>query len=213
MPKPVISQNSNSVEFLIAEYNQISEETRRLRNEGLNRLNFFITVTSSILGGLVLLTQINATSSFILQWISLAALIFLTLIGWNTFRFTISRDINTDLNLRAMGRIRRFFIDHDPPLDAYLTWPATDEPTGWVTRNTSNLRGTTQSILALLLALSAGLIAYLIGGNLFWAGPVGLIGFIISLTSLILYARKRFAVAAKLAQATVRFPKTEGNVE
>ena len=50
----------SAIEFLIAEYNEISQETRRLRQEGIVRLNFFIAITSSILAVLVFLSQSGA---------------------------------------------------------------------------------------------------------------------------------------------------------
>ena len=100
MNRPENPHRDDSVEFLLAEFNQITEETRRLREDGLNRLNFFITLTSSVLAGLVLVSQINVMSAFNLQMVSIGALIFLILMGWSAFRFTISRDINTDLNIR-----------------------------------------------------------------------------------------------------------------
>jgi hypothetical protein len=134
--------------------------------------------------------------------------VFLALIGWNTFLFTISRDISTDFNIRATGRIRRFFMDYDPAIANYLTWHAHDEPTPWVTRNTSNLRGTTQSILSLLLALIVGLVANLISGNILWSAAIGVTGFIISLIALVSYARKKFKAAKNVAQNTIKFPKT-----
>ncbi len=201
-------EGGGSVEFIIAEYNQISEETRRLRGEGLSRLNFFITITSSILAGLVVLSQSNAATNTTVQLVSIGALLFLVLIGWNAFRFTISRDISTDFNIRATGRIHRFFIDRDPSLSQYLTWQDHDEPTSWVVNNISNLRSTSQSLLSSLLALTAGLTAHLLTSNLTWSIATGLLGFVISLFSLHSYARSRFEKARRKAEDTVRFPKT-----
>lgn len=208
MNRPENPNRDDSVEFLLAEFNQITEETRRLREEGLNRLNFFITLTSSVLAGLVLFSQVNVMSAFNLQLVSIGALIFLILMGWSAFRFTISRDISTDLNIRATGRIRRFFIDRDPLIGSYVTWQQHDEPTRWVTKNTSNLRTTIQSILSLLFALLAGLAANLILGQIFWSIGLGVIGFGAALLLLPFYARKRFETAAKAAESMVRFPQT-----
>ena len=207
---PAMPENPNrsySIEFLLAEYNQISEETRRLRAEGLNRLNFFITLTSSVLGGVVLLSQLNITSVVVVEWIALGTLLFLAVVGWNAFRFTVSRDINTDFNIRATARIRRFFVEHDPQVGPYLTWHYHDEPTGWIVGNTSNLRGTTQLILALLLALTVGLVTYLLVGLIISAVIVGLVGFALALALLIRYARHRFEIARKIAEESVRFSR------
>ena len=101
--------DTRNTEFMLTIYNQITEETRRLRTEGLSRLNFFITITSSVLAGLIVLVQINTANPRNTQFFSVGALIFLILLGWNVFRFTVSRDISTDLNIRATGRINRYF--------------------------------------------------------------------------------------------------------
>jgi len=101
--------DTRNTEFMLTIYNQITEETRRLRTEGLSRLNFFITITSSVLAGLIVLVQINTANPRNTQFFSVDALIFLILLGWNVFRFTVSRDISTDLNIRATGRINRYF--------------------------------------------------------------------------------------------------------
>lgn len=208
MNRPENPNRDDSVEFLLAEFNQITEETRRLREEGLNRLNFFITLTSSVLAGLVLFSQINVMSLFNLQLVSIGALIFLIMIGWSTFRFTISRDISTDLNIRAAGRIRRFFIDRDPFIGPYVTWQQHDEPTRWVTNNTSNLRTTIQSILAFLFALMAGLTAHLLLGQIMGSIALGIVGFGVALAILLFYARQRFERAANTARTLVSFPQT-----
>ena len=101
--------DTRNTEFMLTIYNQITEETRRLRTEGLSRLNFFITITSSVLAGLIVLVQINTANPRNTQFFSVGALIFLILLGWNVFRFSVSRDISTDLNIRATGRINRYF--------------------------------------------------------------------------------------------------------
>jgi hypothetical protein len=200
--------SGGSIEFLIAEYNQISEETRRLRNEGLSRLNFFITITSSILAGLVVLSQSNTATDTTVQWVSLGALFFLILVGWNAFKFTISRDISTDFNVRATGRIHRFFMERDPSLRQYLTWQDHDEPTAWIVGNTSNLRSTAQWLLSSLVALALGLTIHLLSGDLRWSVASGGLGFGLSVLGLQRYAGYRFGQARKKAEASVRFRKT-----
>lgn len=151
-----------SVEFLLVEFQEIAQETRRIRVEGLSRMNLYITLTSSILAGLILISQIDATSILSFQAISIGAMLFLALIGWNTFQFSISRDINTERNIRATNRIRRFFVDNDPELGLYLTWNTHDEPMSWITHNRSNVRGMAQSILSFVIATMTGLITYLV---------------------------------------------------
>jgi len=199
--------DTRNTEFMLTIYNQITEETRRLRTEGLSRLNFFITITSSVLAGLIVLAQINTANPRNTQFFSVGALIFLILLGWNVFRFIVSRDISTDLNIRATGRINRYFSDRDPSIREYLTWQDHDEPTPWITNNMSNLRGTAQSILSSLVAVVSGASIFFITDNLIFALIGGVYMFVVALVSLQIYAQQRFKKATERARSQIRFPK------
>ncbi len=198
------------VEFLIAEYSELSEEIRRLREQGINRLNFFITLTSAIVAGLVLLGQSGSTSTAFLQLVALGAFLFLLLSGWYILESAIARDVSSDFHIRATGRIRRFFVDHYPLSEKYLMWQSHDEPTGLVTKNTSVVRRTLQSVLSLLCALSVALITNLITSDLKMSITVGMVGFVIAFLSFESYARKQYKKASDSAYKSVIFPKMLG---
>jgi hypothetical protein len=195
-----------AVDFLMAEYSELNTEFKRLRGEGLNRLNFFIAITSSILGGLVLLSQSGRTNGVSLQIVSLGALFFLVLIGWDTFRFTISRDIATDDNLRRIGRIRRFFANEYPPITKHLPWQTHDEPTSWVKSNASGIRQTAQSIMGVLLALIVTISISFVTHEPILLGISGAISFILGFVLLRYYAFKRYKKAALAAMKDRKFP-------
>jgi hypothetical protein len=199
----------HAVNFLMAEYSELNQEFKRLRGEGLNRLNFFIAITSSVLGGLVLLSQSGKTSGIYLQIVALGALFFLVLIGWDTFRFTISRDVSTDENLRRIGRIRRFFADDYPPITKHLPWQIHDEPTSWVTRNSSGIRQTAQSIISLLLALITTILVSLLVSQPIMLGISGAVSFVVSFAVLRFYANKRYKKAALSATKDRKFPNEQ----
>lgn len=196
-----------SIEFLIAEYNEISKDTRRLRQEGANRLNFFITITSSIFAFLAFLAQKSPTNSTSFQSISLGAFLSLLLIGIDTLNTVIRRDINTDLNVRATSRIRLFFSKQSPEIKQYLTWRCHDEPTPWIKNNNSSFRRTVQYILSINCAIIASLIINLLGGQSVIIIIVGFIVFVGSVISFWAYAMRQFNIAHLLAQDNVRFPK------
>jgi hypothetical protein len=190
----------------LAEYNAISEEIRRTPSEALNRLNFFITRTSGVLGGIALLYQFGPTSIELLKLFSVGALILLILIGLDTFRYLIARDINSDSHVRATARIRRFFADQHPPVEQYLTWQLHDEPTKWVRKNSSGARSTTQSVISVLCALVTGLVASLFSNMLLLSIIITVAGFVVSLLVLHQYAKRNFEQAANAAKQSVRFP-------
>lgn len=196
-------------EFLINQYNVISEETKRLRIEGLNRLNFFITITSAVIGGLLILSQVGSLSVALLKLIFIGALVFLLLIGWDTFKFSISRDKSTDFNVRATGRISRYFSEKNQTLEKYLLWQNHDEPTNWIVRNTSGIRRTTQSVLSFLCALISSLIANFIIKELLILAIIAIIIFLIAYFYFRNYAKRQYKKASEIALASIKFPKTQ----
>ena len=202
----------SAIEFLIAEYNEISQETRRLRQEGIVRLNFFITITSSILAVLVFLSQSKVTTDTFFQVAAIGVLCLLLLVGLDTFNFTIGRDVNTDLNIRATGRIRRFFSQQNPEIQNYLTWRCHDEPTPWITNNTSGVRRIVQYILSSICALITGLALNLAGVNSVISMIFGVIMLIISFIGFRGYAVRRFKQASIAARKSVRFPEEDQQV-
>jgi len=178
------------IQFLLAEYNAIYDEMRRTRSEGLNRLNFFITITTGALTGIALLYQVDPNSVDLLKLFSLGVLVLLVLIGVDTFRYLIARDINTDTHVRATARIRRFFVDQYAPIEPYLTWQSNDEPTKWIKQNSSSSRNTVQSMISVLCALAAGLVENLFGNNLLLSIIFTIASFMISFFFLHKHAQK-----------------------
>jgi hypothetical protein len=204
---PNIEAKNHAVNFLMAEYSELNQEFRRLRGEGLNRLNFFIAITSSILGGLVFLSQSSNTPGLFLKVTALGAMLFLILIGWETFRFTIGRDISADENLRRIGKIRRFFADNYPPVIKYLPWQIHDEPTNWVTRNTSAIRQVAQSIVSLLLMLIAIISASFFTTQIILLGISGVVSFVVAFATLGFYAKNKYKKATLVASKESKFSK------
>ena len=202
-----MGQDSKAVDFLLAEYQEIYQEFRRLRQEGVTRLNFFITLTSVITGGLIILYQLSTTGRGAFEYLAIGSLLFLLIVGWDTVNFSISRDIDTDLNVRATARIRRFFADQYPNIEEYLTWQVHDEPTPWLTKNISNVRRTSQAIFAMLCASIAGLTVELFIQRLEVSLIVSAFVFLVAILVLQQYARWLYRRARNSGHTTVRFPK------
>ncbi len=200
-------EQKQNAQFLLEEYKQLDNERIRLRDEGIARLNFFLTLTSAVLGGIVLFGQSNA--SFKIEYILLIALIFLSVIGWYTFNFTVDRDINTDRLLRAAGRIRRYFTKKSPDIKAHIMWQDHDEPSKYVTRNNSIVRKIMHAALSLLLALTIGLLLNLATQNAMISILAGVVSFVIFLSGFEFYARRHFRKAAKEAETQILQPKQQ----
>ncbi len=200
-------EQKRNAQFLLEEYKQLDNERVRLRDEGIARLNFFLTLTSAVLGGIVLFGQ--STPSFKIEYILLIALIFLSIIGWYTFSFTVDRDINTDRLLRAAGRIRRYFTNNSPNIKSHIMWQDHDEPSKYVTSNNSVVRKIMQATLSLLLGLTVGLLINLISRNIVILLSAGVVSFVIFWLNFEFYARRHFKKAVKDAEAQILQPKRQ----
>ena len=200
-----------SVEFLLHEFDNMETERARLKNEAVQRLNFFLTITSGILGGIALFGQYAKTKP---EFLFLPALIFLSIIGWQTFDFMIGRDINIDRILRAIGRIRRYFSDNDPAITPYLYWQADDEPSILLSHNRSFVRRTTQSVLAFLLALIIALFsAFFLTIETKIIIVSGIVSFFALVVTFEVYAKNKLKQATKKAQTKILHPRLESSLQ
>ncbi len=197
-------KKDQSIDFLLKEFEHLDTERIRLRAEALQRLNYFLTLTSAILAGLVFWGQSAQSQNII--YILIAALVFLSIIGWQTFRYIVIRDINSDKILRAQGRIRRYFVDNDPEIKKYIMWQTHDEPSSSITKNDSAIRITSQTVMSLLLALIFGLLMSLLNIQQVVLIPASIFLFVIFLLALEFYAQRHFKKAVKNAQKQVLHP-------
>jgi hypothetical protein len=200
-------------DFLIAEYSEVFQEFRRLRTEGISRLNFFVTLSTGILGGIIVLLQVSSLTALALQLITVIALSLLLLLGWDVFRYLISRDISSDFNMRAMGRIRRFFVDNNPMAVDYFLWNIDDLPAHYLGkgRPLSSIISTIVYFWGALLALDVGALLSVFTNQVEVIFGVGFICFVASIPLLRSYAKKRLLGEYEKALASSKFrdiPKT-----
>jgi len=199
------------VDFLLAEYNKSHDELNRLRDEGMKRLNFFITMTTSVVGGLVILGGWKAISIIQFQLIAIVALLFLLIVGWGVFRFSIYRDIDMDFQLRSIARIRHYFMDLDPKMQRFLVEEKfDDEPTHYITgENVSSFRTTTHTIISLFFSAIAGSLTNLFVDNVIISIVIGLVGFVLAFVTMDNYIKSMFKKALENARKSIQFPKGE----
>lgn len=198
-----------SASFLIEEYKMCLESYNRMRDDGTNRLNFFIALASALLGGAVLIasnsTQLTRLDIEILLLVILAFLIF---IGVDIYNFTLSRQFALDKWLRGMNRIRRYFVDHDMSIEKYLVHSLDDEPTGHIThRESVGIRRINQIILAFMIGLAAGDLLSMFNIVIVISA---LVGFLVMLISAFIFERSAIHKINKYItriQNDVHFPK------
>lgn len=148
-----------SNEYLIAEFTEIFAEFRRVRNEGIKRLNFFITLISAIFAGLIFVFQLTTISLLHKKLIFISSFIFMMIIGFEFYRYLISRDISSDFNMRAMSKIRSYFISKDPNIHQYILWHKTDEPSFYLKRERlPSIISTMSLIISLMISCTFSMI-------------------------------------------------------
>jgi hypothetical protein len=195
-------------EYLMREYQELLREYEYVRDEGVKRLNFYLTVTSSILAGLVFLSQISSTM-MTFQIAAIGASFFLLLIGLPLYRSIIYRDTNSDTLLRQISRVRQYFVSQSPSIEIYVSRSVNDEPTGYVLRNSSDLRVTLQAILAVLFSAIMGFSLNLFINDSLIAGIASVVLFVVDYLALNAYAKQQYKTAADRATKSVRFPKNK----
>ena len=95
-----------SIEFLLKEFDNTYTEWRRMADSGNSKLQFLFTAIAVIVSGISI--SITGLKPDELAFIFVIASAFLTLVGWQTYDYMIIRMIATDINTRAIARIRRF---------------------------------------------------------------------------------------------------------
>ncbi len=202
------SPNDKLPDFLIAEYSEIFQEYRRLRDEGIKRLDFFVTLTTAVLGGLVVLSEISTSIQPTLPWIAVLSIFLLLILGWDIYRYLVTRETSSDFNMRAMGRIHRFFIGNDPLIADYFMWKTDDEPSIYVRKKSlSSLITTMSFFLSALLAFGIGVLLSFFSSRWELVFGVGLLVFLTGAFLLRADAKKRIKKAGEEAYASRKFPK------
>ena len=207
------TDQEDGVKFLLTEYSEVFEEYRRVREEGVRRLQFFVTLVTAILGGLVILFQFVGSSWIVFQISSIIFVFILLVLGWDIFRYLLSRDRSSDFNMRAMGRIRRYFVDHNLEISDYLVWDADDEPSFFINpkRHISPIITTMVIFMSVLGAFMVGVLSSFYSRQVGLMLIVGSITFFVLNYSLRFYAKKRILKAFTSAQKSVKFPKKKSD--
>ena len=119
------SQQDHSVAFMLAEMNLLSEFRRISDETAEGRLNMLITVASISGGALLILAQLE-TSLEGLVTVLMVASALIWLLGLMTYRRLLGRVLVVTRYLRALNRIRRYFVDQDRRIETNLSLPITD---------------------------------------------------------------------------------------
>lgn len=199
------SRDSEREAFLLKELDLMETEIKRLRAEGPQRLQFLFTITSSLLGSLLVLAGLETIDS---DWVcraGIATSFLLFIFSLVTYDYLISRDISCDRNARATARIRQYFIGRSPDLERHVSWQTTDGPTLWIRVDGSSIRRMAIFIACGVAGLCLGLTAFELTYQYDLAYATGLVVSAAVAIAMRLWASRRLGQARANALAEQRF--------
>jgi hypothetical protein len=194
---------------LLEEYRLLQSRFDQNRNQGIARMNFFITSTSVVLGGVLVFGSRDTVSLFHLRLILLGALMVLSAIGLDVYIWLIQRDISADRYERGLARIRHYFLKLDPSIEDYFITNTLDVPTSNLLRKTSGMRGAAQIVESFLLGLAAMLLSTFLPITLEGSTIMGVVSAILIFFLLEAIARIRLDAALKIAKSNIKFKANE----
>jgi hypothetical protein len=117
--------SDTTVQFMLSEINRVSENWRHADDIAEHRLTAYLTIVSGATGVLLVLSQLQISFSDFMR-ISLLIFLAIWLFGIIIFLRLINRNQVVVEYIRAINRLRRFFVDLDPFIKKYQWLPVTD---------------------------------------------------------------------------------------
>jgi len=162
-------------EFLVEEYTTLRELRENTISLLETRLNFFLAALSGAVIGLGLVNQLPA-SGYAQTMYFLNGVIITTMlcIGLITYRRTVMGNFRVIKYSRGMNRIRRYFVEKEERISAYLSLPINDDipkfkgrfPVATALIN-SSVAGTGSTLLARTIFDMQVIWVYLVGLTVF----------------------------------------------
>lgn len=117
--QPADLDNDYSVKFLLAEYERLRDVRAEIIHRATRRFEFYLTITTAIVGGFILLGQVQGSLDIPLYIIDLIAL-GLFVYGMVTFiNITFSSTFDLQI-IYAFKEIQKYFTDRHPEIENYL---------------------------------------------------------------------------------------------
>jgi hypothetical protein len=195
---------TSSQRILLEEYRLLQSRFLDLQNEGLTRMNFFITAASVSIGSFLVFGS-NNLSELYFKIILLIIVALLSMIDIYICRFFISREIAVDRYERGLARIRNYFVRIDADLKDYFVTKIFDVPTGNIKGNNSGMRQSAQLIGAFLLGLEGSILMTFT--SLFVEIDI-LTGFVIAILAFSILewnAQRRFKKVVEAVETEMKF--------
>ncbi len=208
------TEQDQATTFLLAEHARICELYLSTRETAERRVNLFLTLTTTIVGVSVALSQLGLPTAQLLE-LACTSAFGIFLLGIITFHRLLERSMQGTEYLRAINRIHHFFVERAPEIEPFLFWAPYDNVPSYDTRGVGGAE--TREVILLVdcvffaaTALLAVLIySQIVFGNLDLVGLallVGLIAFVVAFVAHHGYERYSLSKEEKRKALIVRFP-------
>ena len=115
-------EEDNTIQFLLAEFNEMGEFWRHTDSRIETAINFYLTVGAVAFPGIIILYEaITDIRLFIVALLPIIGTLFT--FGFLLVRRITSADIRKAEYLLSLNLIRRYFVDHNPQVAQYLYMP------------------------------------------------------------------------------------------
>lgn len=194
--------------FLLAEHARLCELYLSTRETAERRVTLFLTLTTTIVGVSVALTQLGIQTMQLLE-LALASAIGIFLLGVITFHRLLERSMQGTEYLRAINRIHHFFVERAPEIEPYLFWAPYDNVPRYDMRGVGGAE--TREVIMLIdcvfFAVAIGLIVVIVSLSwLVWGIVAGVIAFAVAFVAHQEYERLSLAREEKRKAPLARFP-------
>ena len=194
--------------FLLAEHERLRALFLSTCESADRRVTLFLTLTTTIVGVSVALSQLGLQTLQLLE-LALASALGIFLLGVTTFNRLLERSMQSTEYLRAINRIHHYFIERAPEIEPYLFWAPYDDTPHYDTRGVGGAE--TREVILLIncisCAASAGLVLLVLNVNgIGWAIVAAAVAFVISFVGHSAYERWTLWREEKHKVALVRYP-------
>jgi hypothetical protein len=118
--------SSEALSFLSAEFNLIEHMRESLVNLVNQRFNFLLALVSATLVAISFLgTELHFGTAFFL--IASGLLVSVLMLGLIVFARALEAEVMTIIYIRALNRLRNFYVTNEPAIRDYLTMPWYDD--------------------------------------------------------------------------------------
>lgn len=192
-------------EFLLAEFNAIQQRAIQIEQSKASNINFYLVIVAATIAGVPGIIRILTTET--VRGVLIAIFVFISIIGILTLEHSVNQATNTIRLYRRAGKIRRYFLDQDSDIKAYLPFEASDSLPRIYLPISLAYRGAEVTVFAVNIASVSITFAMILSFNSWaWSVVAAIVAGGIAWFLQTSYLRKKLQRSEELAKRMIAFP-------